>query len=114
MRRSTLHKTPSAVSHARALVRQVCRISADTGWLDDLNAEAASEGVIAAVEDHDTPVIFDWLMWTLSFQGISDAVASGYLARHGNITWWEIEDALTRNHWCGKLEGYWAFSDCRY
>ena len=42
-------------------------------------------------------VIFDWLMSELSFQGISDAVAEGYIDRHGNVTWAEIEDALATN-----------------
>ena len=42
-------------------------------------------------QDHDTAAIFDWLMRMLSFQGISDAVAEGYMDRHGNVTWAEIE-----------------------
>ncbi len=113
-RRPTVHHTPAGIEHARALVRQVCRISADTGWLDDLHDEAAAEGIIAAVENHDTPVIFDWLMWTLSFQGISDAVANGYMARHGNISWSEIEEALANDPQCDKLQGYWSFSNCQY
>ena len=113
-RRPTIHPTPAGISHARAMVRQVCRISADTGWLDDLHDEAAAEGIIAAVENHNTPVIFDWLMWILSFQGISDAVANGYMAQHGNIRWSEIEEALANDPRCDKLQGYWAFSDCGY
>ena len=88
--------------------------AADTGWLDDLHDEAAAEGIIAAVENHDTAAIFDWLMWILSFQGISDAVANGYMDRHGNITWAEIEEALASDPGCDKLHGYWAFTDCRY
>ena len=53
--------------------------------------DAIESGLVAAVEDHDTAAIFDWLMRMLSFQGISDAVAEGYMDRHGNVTWAEIE-----------------------
>ena len=51
----------------------------------------STSGLVAAVEAHDTAAIFDWLMRMLSFQGISDAVAEGYMDRHGNVTWAEIE-----------------------
>ena len=62
----------------------------------------------------DTPIIFDWLMGILSYQGISDAVAYGFMARHGNITWAQIEGALSADRDCRKLDGYWAFAHCRY
>ena len=51
----------------------------------------------------DTPIIFDWLMGILSYQGISDAVAYGFMARHGNITWAQIEGALSADRDCRKL-----------
>ena len=50
----------------------------------------------------------------MSFQGISDAVASGYIAQHGNVRWAEIAEALSRSPSCPKLGGYWRFYDCRY
>jgi hypothetical protein len=53
-------------------------------------------------------------MWILSFQGISDAVADGYIDRHGNVTWAAIAASLATNPGCDKLHGYWAFTDCRY
>jgi hypothetical protein len=59
-------------------------------------------------------VIFDWLMHELSHQGISDAVADGYIDRHGNVTCADIERSLASNPGCYKLQGYWAFTDCRY
>jgi hypothetical protein len=107
-------RNTAGIQHARALVRKVCGISADTGWLDDLRDEAVAEGIVAAVEAHDTAAIFNWLIWILSFQGISDAVANGYMNRHGNITWAEIEEALASDPGCEKLRGYWAFTDCGY
>src|SRR5450830_945135 len=71
-------------------------------------------GLVAAVENHDTAAIFDWLMWELSFQGISDAVAEGYLDRHDNVTWADIEGSLGTDVGCDKLQGYWAFTGCQY
>ena len=100
--------------HARSLVRRVCDIAGQVTWIDDLRYDAIETGLVAAVEDHDTAAIFDWLMWMLSFQGISDAVAEGYMDRHGNVTWADIEASLATNPGCDKLQGYWAFTGCQY
>ena len=69
---------------------------------------------MSAVRDHDTPVLFDWLVEALSFQGISDAVAAGYMDQYGSVRWAEIAEALSRNPTCPKLGGYWRFYNCRY
>ena len=61
-----------------------------------------------------SPALFDWLIKTLSFQGISDTVAAGYIAEHGSVRWSEITDALAQSPSCPKLGGYWRFYDCRY
>ncbi len=102
------------MKHARALVRRVCDIAGQATCIDDLQSDAIETGLVAAVEAHNTAAIFDWLMRMLSFQGISDAVADGYMARHGNVTWAELERSLGTNPGCDKLHGYWAFTDCRY
>ena len=92
----------------------MCRFAGHITCIDDLRHEALDAGLVAAVEDGDTPIIFDWLMGILSYQGISDAVAHGFMARHGNITWAQIDGGLSADRDCGKLDGYWAFTDCRY
>ena len=58
--------------------------------------------------------MFDWLIRTLSFQGISDTVAAGYITEHGSVRWSEIAEALSAMPSCPKLGGYWRFYDCRY
>jgi hypothetical protein len=58
--------------------------------------------------------LYDWLIEILSFQGVSDAVASGYIAQHGSVRWADIAEALSLNPTCPKLGGYWRFYDCRY
>jgi len=100
--------------HARSFVQRVCDIAGESTWVDDLRHDAIAGGLVAAVETHDTPAIFDWLMWELSFQGISDAVAEGYMNRHGNVTSAEIEHSLATGPECDKLQGYWGFTGCRY
>ena len=113
-RRKTIRRKGSGMSHARGLVRRVCTVAGESNWISDLQVEAADDGIVEAVEAHDTGTIFDWLIWLLSFQGISDAVARGYMDRHGNITWAEIEEALASDPGCLKLQTYWTFTDCRY
>ena len=99
------------MNRARSVVRQVCGIAGQITWVDDLRDET---GLVGAVAAHNTAVIFDWLIREVSHQGISDAVADGYIDRHGNVTWAEIEGCLATNPSCDKLEGYWGFTDCRY
>jgi hypothetical protein len=102
------------LAYAVKIVHGTCCLAGSASYLDDLRADLREHGVIRAVRDHDTPALFDWLMEILSFQGISDAVALGYMAEHGSVRWAEIAEALSRNPSCPKLGGYWRFYDCRY
>jgi len=99
---------------ARSIVRQVCRIAGQITLVDDLQGNAIATGLAAAVGNHDTGKIFDWLIHAVSHQGISDAVADRYIDQHGNVTWAEIETSPASDPTCAKLEGYWAFTGCRY
>jgi hypothetical protein len=67
-----------------------------------------------AIKDHDTPALFGWLVEMLSYQGISDSVAAGYIEQHGNVRWADIAEELSRPPSCPKLGGYWRFTGCRY
>ena len=96
------------------LVHATCCLAGSASYLDDIRADLRDCGISRAVRDHDTPVLFDWLVEALSFQGISDAVAAGYMDQHGNVRWADIAEALSRNPTCPKLGGYWRFYDCRY
>jgi hypothetical protein len=61
-----------------------------------------------------TPAVFDWLLTTFSFQGISDRVAHEYMDKHGTASWAEIEAGLKASPSCPKLRGYWGYEGCRY
>jgi hypothetical protein len=102
------------LAYAVKIAHATCCLAGSPSYLADLRADLREHGVIRAVEKHDTPALFVWLMEILSFQGISDAVALGYMAEHGSVRWAEIAEALSRNPSCPKLGGYWRFYDCRY
>ncbi len=102
------------MKYAQALVRKVCDLAGQVTCIDDLQQDAIDAGLVTAVERHDTAAIFDWLIWILSFQGISDAVAEGYMDRHGNVSWADIKRSLRNNPGCDKLQGYWVFTGCQY
>jgi hypothetical protein len=109
------HPQPSPnLAYAVKIVHATCCLAGSASYLDDLRAELRGRGVIRAVRDHNTPALFDWLIEILSFQGISDAVALGYIAEHGSVRWADIAEALARSPTCPKLGGYWRFYDCRY
>jgi hypothetical protein len=102
------------LAHAVQMVHAVCCLAGSPSYVDDIRADLRERGIIRAVRDHDTPALFDWLIEALSFQGISDSVAAGYIARNGSVRWADIGAALSQNPSCPKLGGYWLFYDCRY
>jgi hypothetical protein len=53
-------------------------------------------------------------MEAVSYQGVSDAAAEGYMQRHGSASAAVIERDLVGNPRCYKLASYWSFLDCGY
>lgn len=100
------------VTHPIVIIHRTCCIAGSTSLIDEIRDE--NVGLSRAINDHDTPTLFDWLIDTLSYQGISDQVASGYIARHGQATWRKIERGLPTSPRCPKLRNYWHFYDCRF
>ena len=64
-----------AMAHATNLFLQACRASPDPAYLKRMRTELTKQGIRAAVAEHDTPALFDWLIDVMSYQGVSDAVA---------------------------------------
>jgi hypothetical protein len=111
------HKSfqPNAnLAHAVNLVHAICGLGGSPSYVDDVLDAMRERGIHRAIEHHDTAALFDWLIEVLSFQGISDAVASQYIAQHGSIRWFEIAEALSQRPSCPKLGGYWRFYGCQY
>jgi len=105
---------PSRVRRAVRLVRHICRVAGTPSLIDDSRVGLARQGVIAAVQRRDTPIIFDWLLEAASYQGVSDSIAYGYMERHGRVCWPDIANALVEAPSCPKLACYWAFEACGY
>jgi hypothetical protein len=103
-----------ALDHAVRVVHGVCCLAGSASLIDDLRVELRAEGVPAAIRRHDTGTLFDWLVAAVSYQGISDRVASGYMERHGRARWRDIETKLGQGTTCPKLQSYWHYHGCRY
>lgn len=109
-----LRRSGTGMRFARTIALRVCRITVQPGWLEDLQYEMAVAGLCDAVTNHDTGAIFNWLIDELSFQGISDAAAEGYLHRHGNIVWEDLVPSFEGAPECDKLHGFLDFAGCQY
>ena len=104
----------SELDQATQLVRRICRIAGDRRLIDRLIRDLARRGVHAAIRRRDTPVLFDWLLEEVSYQGIGDHVAHGYMERHGRVRWSEIATLIEARPSCPKLQSYWHFDHCGY
>ena len=102
-----------AWKHLKAVTRPALTLAPST-YLDSIRANVAADGLPEAVARHDTPWIFDWLVGVSQFQGISDANAAAYTAKHGIVGWHDIRLALDAGPACPRLRSYWSFADCRY
>ena len=112
---ATLRSRPrGALAHAVRVVHGVCCLAGSASLIDDIRAELRVEGIPSAIRRHDTGTLFDWLIAAVSYQGISDRVASGYMERHGRARWADIETKLGHGTTCPKLQSYWHYHGCRY
>jgi hypothetical protein len=104
----------SALHHAVRIIHAVCGLAGSVRLIDEVRIELRADKVRAAIRRRHTGPIFDWLMAALSYQGISDQVASTYMAQHGRATWQAIDQNVRRGADCPKLRSYWHFHGCRY
>jgi hypothetical protein len=104
----------TGLDYAVDMIHAVCRLAGMPSFVNYLQTEFQQQGIVEAVNHHDTATLFDWLAAALSFQGISDRIAHEYMARHGQATWDDIALNLTGAPPCPKLRSYWHFYDCRY
>jgi hypothetical protein len=104
----------SELDQATRLVRRICRIAGEPRLIDKSSRDLARRGVRSAIRRRDTPVLFDWLLETISYQGIGNHVAHGYMERHGRVRWTEIAALIEAQPSCPKLQSYWHFDHCGY
>ena len=104
----------SAIAHAAGIIERSCQLAGKLSFVSDLRRDFRDSGLLNAVEHHDTAAVFDWLIGILSYQGIANSVAEGFLQQHGNIRYRDVEIALARGPSCPKLSGHWHFNGCGY
>jgi hypothetical protein len=102
------------LARAVRLAERVCRIAGDHRLIDHVIRDLARRGVRAAVRDRNTAELFDWLLETVSYQGISNHAASGYMERHGRLAWDHVVPLMAAGPSCPKLRSYWHFDHCGY
>ena len=104
----------SPIDHAVRVVHSVCCLAGAASLIDDIRADLRAEGISTSIRRHDTTTLFDWLISALSYQGISDQVATEYMERHGRAQWADIDAKVAASPTCPKLKSYWHFHGCRY
>lgn len=104
----------SDVKYASDLVGAICIVAGAPGYVDDLAAQFRPWRLRSLSPSHASAVIYDWLAWSMSYQGISDEVARNYMADHGTPTWAGIEASLRHPGGCDRLKSFWQFDDCQY
>lgn len=115
--KSSRHRTRtqanSALDHAVVLVDTVCFLAGDEHLIGN-QSSPETKRLQRTIDDHDTPHLFERLMEAFSFQGISDAVARGYMDAHGRPSWEQVERSIVGAELCPKLKSYWSYDSCRY
>ena len=103
-----------ALGHAVGIIYRVCCLAGEADLLDVIRAQLRADRIPTAIRRHDTAALFDWLTMALSYQGISDRVATDYMDRHGRVRWRDVTANLQRQPPCPKLRSYWHYHGCRY
>ncbi len=103
----------AGIEHLRR-VTYPALVSGPVDFLDGIAARLTGAGVQRAVAERNTAPIYDWLMTIVALQGISDPVALGWDARHGGISWAEVDRALDARPSCPRLRSYGRFQGCCY
>jgi len=98
-------ETTDDFGYAFRSIHTSCCLAGAPSYLDDIRAVFRGHAIVRAIRDHDMAALFDWLIEALSFQGFSDAVASGYMAQRGTARCSDIVEALSLAPSCPKLGG---------
>ena len=76
----------SGYAYAHSIIHSVCCFAGSASFVDDAHDNLVNEGVLSAIDAHNTPVLVDWMVRVFSFQGIADAIAADYMDKHGALT----------------------------
>jgi hypothetical protein len=113
-RHRTRRQKIAAIDHAVRLIHRICCLAGSADLIDEVRNNNGGSSITASIRNANTPALFDWLVASLSYQGISDQVAEAYMDQHGYVAWTDIRRKLSRGAACPKLKSYWHFHGCRY
>ncbi|MFZ5675703.1 MAG: hypothetical protein ACOZAM_22320 [Pseudomonadota bacterium] len=100
---------------AISLVSQICGLAGSKDYLRTLRRQARRNGLAEAIEARDTPTLFGHLMWSFSYQGISDNIADAYIEAHGNATWNELAELMVgKPGRCSLLLSFETYRGCGF
>src|ERR1035441_1130932 len=107
-------KRPLAVrndgyAYAHRIIHTVCCLAGAASFVDDARDNLVNEGVLGAIETHNSPVLFDWMVRAFRAGGTADAIAADYMDKHGALTWGTIAAYLEDVPAGPKLQIYWQF-----
>jgi hypothetical protein len=100
-------------AYAVSVVETVAWLAGRTDYLDELGDAAAELDLSGTTRSARSAKVFEWLATALSYQGISDAVARSYMAKHEHPRWRNIAHGV-KNGTCPLLHSYWHFHSCGY
>lgn len=103
----------SETASAVELVRRICSLAGSRALIAG-NDRRSLGRLRGAIQRGDTPFLYAHLIGALSFQGVSDEVASAYMARHGSVRWRDIERTTNSIDKCPMLVSYWSYHRCGY
>ena len=96
------------------LIQRVCELAAPRRYVRNQRRSAQSDGLAAAVANHDSPALYYWLMDVFKYQGIADKIATAYCDRHGRVRWSDFAAAPATVAPCPKLSNYWTYHGCGF
>lgn len=102
------------MARAVQLIEAVCCTSGSPTFIDDIQRDRSPKSLHRTVVARNTPALFDWMMDSFSYQGVSNQVAATYLEEHGNATWPQISSAIAHGAPCPRLASFWTYESCRY
>src|ERR1700691_4124066 len=70
---------PKAFGRTVTLIERICQEAGDADLVQTLRANLRRQGLLKAVRRRDTPLIFEWLVDALSYQGVSNLAAFTYM-----------------------------------
>ncbi len=101
------------LSYVTNLIRQICDVAGQRDLIEATRASFQQIGLSDAIQRHDNNALFDWLAEAISYQGIADSVAAGYIEQHGTVSAADVEWGLASSS-CLKLQSFWHFEGCGY